>query len=136
MDKKFWLSTAAVFVVWMLFSFLVHALWLQPTYDSMTNMMRTPAEQESMFHFMLIAHVLMSAAFVWIYQRGREDKPWLQQGLRFGVAIAIMAPIPTYMIYYSVQQTPTSLWIRQSIGDSVTVLIVALVVAYLYRKPA
>ncbi len=136
MDKKFWLSTIAVFVVWMMCSFLVHALWLQPTYDSMTNMMRTPAEQEGLFHFMLIAHLLMSAAFVWIYQRGHESKPWLQQGLRFGIAVAIMAPIPTYMIYYAVQQTPTSLWIRQSIGDSVAVILVALVVAYLNRSKA
>jgi hypothetical protein len=136
MDKKFVVSTVVVFVVWMLGSFLVHGLWLGPTYESMTNMMRPLAEQEAMMHFMLIAHLLMAAAFVWIYQRGNEDKPWLQQGLRFGIAIALLAPIPTFMIYYTVQQTPATLAISQSIGDSVVVIVVALVAAFLNKKAA
>ncbi len=136
MNKKFLISTVAVFVVWMLGSFMVHALWLQSTYDTMTNMMRPMAEQESLFPFMLIAHLMMAGAFVWIYQRGNEDKPWLQQGLRFGVAVAVLAPIPTYMIYYTVQQTPPTLAINQSIGDTIVVVVVALVAAFLNRKPA
>ena len=136
MDKKFFISTIVVFVVWMLGSFVVHGLWLGPTYETMTNMMRPVAEQESMMHFMLIAHLLMSAAFVWIYQRGNEDKPWVQQGIRFGIAVALLAPIPTFMIYYTVQQTPASLAINQSIGDSALVIVVALVTAFLNRKAA
>lgn len=134
MSKKFLISWAAVFVVWMAGSFLVHALWLGETYAGMTNMMRPPAEQEGLFHFMLLAHVLMAGAFVWIYQRGVEDKSWVQQGLRFGVAVAIFAPIPTYMIYYTVQQTPTALAVQQAVGDSVLVVIVALVAAFLNRR--
>ena len=136
MDKKFFISTIVVFVVWMLGSFVVHGLWLGPTYETMTNMMRPVAEQESMMHFMLIAHLLMSAAFVWIYQRGNEDKPWVQQGIRFGIAVALLAPIPTFMIYYTVQQTPASLAINQSIGDSALVIVVALVTAFLNKKAA
>ena len=136
MDKKFLMSTVAVFVVWMIGSFLVHGLWLTSTYETLTNMMRPLEEQESLFHFMLIAHLLMAAAFVWIYQRGNEDKPWMQQGLRFGIAIAILAPIPTFMIYYTVQQTPGMLAVQQSIGDSVTVIVVGLVTAFLNRNTA
>jgi hypothetical protein len=136
MDKKFLISTVAVFVVWMIGSFLVHGLWLTSTYETLTNMMRPLEEQESLFHFMLIAHLLMAGAFVWIYQRGNEDKPWMQQGLRFGIAIAILAPIPTFMIYYTVQQTPGMLAVQQSIGDSVTVIVVGLVTAFLNRNTA
>ncbi len=87
-------------------------------------------------HFMLIAHVMMAGAFVWIYERGKEDKPWMQQGLRFGIAIALLAPIPTFMIYYTVQQTPAMLAVQQSIGDSVVVIVVALVAAFLSRSNA
>jgi hypothetical protein len=136
MDRKFLISTAAVFVVWMMGSFLVHGLWLGSTYEGLTNMMRPLDEQEGLFPFMLLAHVLMAGAFVWIYQRGMEDKPWQAQGLRFGIAIAIMAPIPTYMIYYTVQQTPVMLAVKQSIGDSIVVIMVALAVAFLNRKTA
>jgi hypothetical protein len=84
---------------------------------------------------MLIAHALMAAAFVWIYQRGQEDKPWMAQGLRFGVAVALLAPIPMFMIYYVVQQTPGMLAVQQSIGDGITVLILGLLVAFLNKAP-
>jgi hypothetical protein len=40
------------------------------------------------------------------------------------------------MIYYSVQQTPGMLAVQQSIGDSVVVIIVGLVTAFLNRKTA
>jgi hypothetical protein len=73
---------------------------------------------------------------VWIYQRGNEDKPWVQQGLRFGIAVAILAPIPTFMIYYTVQQIPGMLAVQQSIGDSVVLIVVGLVAAFLNRKTA
>ncbi len=133
MNKKFLISWVVAFVVWMAGSFLVHVLWLGETYAGMTNMMRPEAEAQALFHFMLLAHVLMAAAFVWIYQRGCEDKPWMEQGLRFGIAIAVLAPIPTFMIYYTVQQTPGMLAVQQSIGDSVVVIVLALVVAFLNK---
>ena len=136
MNKKFVLSWIAVFVVWMAGSFLLHGLYLGETYADMTNMIRPEAEQQTMMHFMLIAHVLMAGAFVWIYQRGTEAKPWLQQGLRFGLAIAIMMPIPTYMIYYTVQQTPGDLAVKQIVGDSIVVIIAALVAAFMNRDSA
>jgi len=136
MDKKFLISTVAVFVVWMVGSFLVHGVWLGSHYETMPNMMRPMEETESMMHFMLIAHVLMAGVFVWIYQRGKEDKPWLQQGLRFGIAISLLAPIPTFMIYYTVQQTPAQLAVGQAVGDSLVVIVVALVAAFLGRETA
>ncbi len=136
MNKKFLISWIAVFVVWMIGSMLVHGIWLGPTYEGLADMMRPMEEQEALMHFMLIAHVLMAGAFIWIYERGREDKPWMQQGLRFGIAIAVLAPIPTFMIYYTVQQTPGMLAVQQSIGDTIVVVVVALVAAFLSRSDA
>ena len=136
MNKKFLISWVVVFVVWMMGDFLLHDLWLHESYLALTNMMRPEAEAMSLFHFMLIAHLLMAGAFVWIYQRGQEDKPWMAQGLRFGVAIALLVPIPTFMVYYTVQQTPGMLAVQQSIGDSILVLILGMLVAFLNKAPA
>jgi hypothetical protein len=133
MNKKFVISWVAVFVVWMVGSFLHHGMWLAADYAALGDMMRSPQEQEGLMHFMLLAHVIMAAAFVWIYQRGREAKPWLQQGLRYGVAIALIAPIPMFMIYYVVQPTPAALAIKQAIGDSVILLVLGVLVAFLNK---
>jgi hypothetical protein len=136
MHRSFFIAWLAVFVVWMAASYLVHGVWLGDTYAGMTNMFRPEEDQMKLFPFMLVAHVIMAGAFVWIYQRGQEDKPWLQQGIRFGIAIALLAPIPMYMIYYTVQQMPGALAHNQIIGDSITVVVVGIVVAFLSRNNA
>lgn len=103
MNKKFLTSWAAVFVVSMLGGFLIHAVWLDAIYQGMTNIMRPAAEQEALFHFMLLGHAIMAAAFVWIYERGKEDKPWLQQGLRIGdrYSVGSRIPEPTHRVGFS-----------------------------------
>lgn len=136
MNKKFVISWVAVFIVWMAGSFAVHGAWLSDLYGTLPNIMRTEAESQALFHLMLLAHLVMAGAFVWIYQRGAEDKPWLPQGLRFGVAVALLAPIPMFTIYYVVQQIPGALAVRQSIGDSLVVIVAALVAAFLNRDSA
>lgn len=134
MNKKFLISWVVVFVAWMAGSVLLHGVMLGEDYSAMTGVMRTDEAQEGLMHFMLLAHVLMAGAFVWIYQRGIDNNAWMQQGLRFGIAVSIMAPIPTYMIYYVVQDMSGMLAVKQAVGDSVLVVVLALIVAAL-NKP-
>jgi len=136
MNKKFFISWIAAFVVWMIGSFLVHGTWLAGTYAEMTDIMRPEEEQMGLIHIMLLAHVILAGAFVWIYQRGNEDKPWLAQGVRFGIAIAMVSAVPLFMIYYVVQQTPGDLAVRQMIGDTAVLIAVGLVTAFLNRGNA
>ena len=134
MNKKFLVSWVVVFVVWMAGSFAVHGFWLNSIYATMPDIMRTEAETQALFHLMLLGHILMAGAFVWIYQRGINAGPWLPQGLRFGAAIALLAPIPTYMIYYVVQKMPGMLAVQQAIGDGLLVIVLGVIVAAL-NKP-
>jgi hypothetical protein len=83
---------------------------------------------------MLLAHVILAGAFVWIYARGVEAKPWLGQGLRYGVAIALLTIVPTYLIYYAVQPMPGSTVAKQILFDGVLVLILGAVTAFVYRQ--
>lgn len=66
MYKRFWLSTLAIFVLAMATDFLLHGLILRRDYALMPNLMRTEADSQHYFGWMLLAHALMSGAFVWI----------------------------------------------------------------------
>ena len=62
---------------------------------------RRAARLHQYIPLMLLAHVLLAGSFVWIYTRGREPgKPWMGQGVRFGIAVALLTVVPTYMIYF------------------------------------
>ena len=105
MNKRFFIAWAAVFVVWMAASFVVHGLLLHPDYAQLPSLFRTDADSQQYFPLMILAHVVMAGAFVWIYARGAEAKAWLGQGLRYGLAVALLTIVPTYVIYFAVQPT-------------------------------
>lgn len=133
MNKKFLIAWAVVFVAWMAGSFLVHGVLLHDDYAQLPNLMRTETEAQQYFPLMLLAHVIMAGAFVWIYSRGIEAKPWLSQGIRFGIAVALLGVVPIYMIYYVVQPMPGMLVVKQVIFDGILVAILGAIVAFLYR---
>lgn len=133
MNKKFLISWLVIFVVWMAGSVVVHGVLLQAEYSQLPNLFRPDTEAQNYMHLMLIAHVLLAGAFVWIYQRGREEKPWLAQGLRFGLAVAMLAAIPTYMIYYVVQPMPGMMAVKQALFDSILLLVLGAVTAFLNK---
>lgn len=135
MNAKCLIATLVIFILWMAGGFVVHGQLLADEYLA-TNLMRPVEEQQQYFVWMIIAHLLMAFAFVWIYSRGRESKPWLGQGLRFGVAITLLAVVPVYLIYYTMQPLSGMLVVRQIAYDTIVTLILGVVVAFLYRDKA
>ena len=135
MDKKFLVSWLILFVCWMFGSFVVHGVLLQGDYSALVpRLFRSPEDAQVFFPLMIVAHIFLSGAFVWIYTRGVEPKPWLAQGLRFGAAVALLTAIPTYMIYYVVQPMPGMTVVKQMVFDSILILVLGAVVAMLYRR--
>ena len=137
MNKTFWLAWLVVFIAWFMGSFLVHGVLLHDDYMALQGkgLFRSEQDSQQYFHFMILAHVMLSGAFVWIYSRGVEAKPWLAQGARFGVAVAFLTTIPLYTIYYVVQPMPGMVVLKQIVLDSALMLILGVIVALIYRQP-
>ena len=133
MNKRFLIAWLATFVVWMTGGFIVHGTLLQADYKGLGSMFRPEADAQQYLPFMLAAHVIVAGAFTWIYARGAEAKPWLGQGLRFGLVVALLTIVPTYMIYYAVQPMPGMLVIKQIVFDGALLLVLGSVVAFVYR---
>src|SRR5262249_30105114 len=106
MNSKFVVSSAVMAVLSLVLGFIVHGWLLAPDYKALANLFRPESDQASFFPFIIIAHILIGIAFTWIYLKGREAKPYLQQGVRFGAAVALLTVIPMYLIYYAVQPMP------------------------------
>ena len=135
MNKKFIVAWIVVFIVWMAGSFVVHGVLLHEDYVKLSSLFRTEADAQKYFPLMILAHVILAGALVWIYSRGIEAAPWLSQGLRFGLAIALLTIVPTYIIYYVVQPMPSSVVVKQIVFDGVLMLILGAVTAFIYRQP-
>jgi hypothetical protein len=136
MDKKFFIAWGAIFVVWMAGSFVVHGVLLHDDYAKLPALFRPEAEAQQYFPLMILAHIILAGAFAWIYSRGVEAAPWFPQGIRFGLAIALLTVVPTYMIYYVVQPMPGLHVVKQIVFDGILMLILGVIAALIYRQPA
>jgi hypothetical protein len=136
MNKKMIVAWLVIFVAWFMGSFVVHGVLLRSDYMQLTTLFRAEPDEQKYFPLMILAHVILSGAFVWIYARGAEAKPWLAQGVRFGVAVALLTIVPTYMIYFVVQPMPGNVVIKQILFDGLLTVILGTIVAWLYRDRA
>jgi hypothetical protein len=136
MNKKFLIAWIVLFIAWMAGSFVVHGTLLHDDYAKLPNLFRPDADVQKYFPLMILAHVILAGAFVWIYTRGVEARPWLAQGLRFGIAVALLTIVPTYMIYYVVQPMPGLHVVKQIAFDGTLMLVLGAIVAFIYRQPA
>ena len=136
MGGRFWISGVVMSVLFLMSGFVVHGVLLHNDYAQLPNLLRPEAEAQGYFMWMLLADVLMGFGFTWIYLKGREPgKPAVGQGLRFGIAIAVLMTIPMYLIYYAVQPWPGAVVVKQIIYDVISVLVMGVVVALINQGP-
>ena len=134
MNKKFWISGIVVSVIAFVLSFVVQGILLVDDYTAMQRLYRTPEESQSYLHFMIVAHLLFGFALTWIYRQGvAVNKSAIGQGIRFGLAIALLMTVPTYLIYYAVQPLPGVMVARQILFDTIAVVLLGIIVALLNR---
>ena len=131
--KKIVISSMVLFVASMMLGFVIHGMLLHGDYAD-SNLTRTQEDQESKFGFMIVGHVLIAIGFTLIYRRGREDKPWPGQGIRFGLLWSLAAVVPTYLIYHAVMPFELALIGKQIAFDSVRITLLGLLAALVNKK--
>ena len=133
MTKKFGIAAAVAFVMFSGLGYLVHGYILAGEYGHYPNLWRTAEETAKHMPFVLIANVTMAIPFAWIYERGRTEKPWFGQGLRYGIAMAALVPAAKFITYYAIQPIAHELALHQILLDGAAIVLIALVVARIYK---
>lgn len=134
MDKRFWVCGLLVSIAALLLDFLVHGVLLQGDYDALVarGLMRAPGDAQHYLPYMIGAHLLIGYGLTWLYRQGVDrTRANLGQGLRFGIAIAVAATLPGYLIYYAVQPLPASLVHKQLLLGTAVTLLLGLLLAWL-----
>ncbi len=130
--KRLVLTIIVVFIVANFMGFFIHAIWLKQDYMPVANLYR-PEGQEKIL-FIVLAYLAFAIGSVWLYAHGVEDKPWLGQGMRFGIAMWLVLTIPSFFIAYAVQPVPAILMAKQVISEGVGKILLGIITAILYRR--
>ena len=139
MNVRFWISGVVMTIAAGLLGFVIHGILLAPDYTALSvigSIMRTPADSAHYVQWMVLADAAIGFGFTWIYRQGFTPmKSALGQGLRCGVAIALVSVIPMFLIYYAVEPLPWALVQRQLIYSFIQMLLLGILVALLNPAP-
>jgi hypothetical protein len=134
MDQRFWLATLAAFVTSFVLSFIGHGFLLAPDYMALQNVYRPPIFQPQYFILLLVAQLIAAGAMTALYRFGIEDRPYLGQGVRFGLLAAGISAVPYTLIAYAVTNITGALAIKQLILETIVVTAMGVAIAWFHRK--
>lgn len=127
--KKTILAVVVGFIVQLGGLFLIHGVWLKPDYAATASVWRTEQAQVARTWAMLLGTLIYVVAAVLIYVRGREAKPWIGQGVRFGILLALAVVAYSSLTGWVVLPVPHLLVEKWILGESVLAVVFGLVIA-------
>lgn len=130
-------AIVAGYVVQFVGLFLIHVVWLKQDYMDTAALWRTQDALAHRMWIMLVADLLFVIAAVLIYARGVESKPWVGQGIRFGILLALLTTINGSLAAYVILPMSHLLAVKWIIGEGILNIVLGLVIAVICQpKPA
>ena len=122
-------AIVAGFVVQLCGLFVIHSIWLKQDYLNTAYLWRALEAQVARTWAMLLGTLIYAAAAVMIYIRGVESKPWMGQGLRFGILLWLVTVVYSSLSGWVILPIPHMLAVKWMIGEGLLCLVFGLVVA-------
>lgn len=135
--KKYSIAVVISFVAMMLLGYVFHGVMLKPSYATLpAGMMRSEADFNAHFHWLALGHLIFALAATWIYAYGVENKPWLAQGVRYGLALWAVGTLFPNFVMFAVQPWERMIMVKGTLADLVVMLVAGLCIAGVYRGSA
>ncbi len=132
MNKRFWMAFVACYVVGQVIGFLVHGVWLNPTYEALAAIFRPKAEMDSMMWLMFVSSAIALFAFCYVFTKGYEGRG-VAEGVRYGLWLRLLVGIPNAMDQFWVYPVPADLAIKWGVTNVAYFVILGAVLAAIYK---
>ncbi len=133
--KKYAGATVATFLIVVATNWFVHGYLLQSRYQRIVLTFRPIEVIRARMWIVLVGELLFSIAFVYVYARGLEPKPWLGQGIRYGAVIWLMTVVPAALAEFVTFYIPHRLTLDWIGAGLVQLLMAGVVVAAIVGNP-
>lgn len=135
--KKVIGAIVAGFVVQLGGLFLIHSVILKQDYVDTGSVWRSYEAQTARIWAMLLAVLIYVIGAVLIYLRGVAAKPWVGQGIRFGILMALVSVVYGSLSGWVIMPIPHMLAVKWIVYESILSVVFGLVVGAICQpKPA
>lgn len=132
--KKMFIAVLTVFIILEVTGYIIHGLLLSKTYEELASVFRPMEEMNALMWRMWVADVVWSYFFVFIFNKGFQNKG-LIEGVRYGIYISLFMNFIAAVAQNAVYPIPYTLSVQWFIYGTIQNVILGVVVAYL-AKPA
>jgi hypothetical protein len=130
--KQLLIAFVAVYVVGQVLGYLIHQVWLAPTYASLASVWRPEAALQSKMWIMFVTSAFFSFFFCYVFARGYEGKG-LAEGVRYGLIIGLFFGVSNAYDQYVVYPIPYSLALKWFLSSLAYCIVVGIVAAAIYK---
>jgi hypothetical protein len=130
------LAAVAAWVLYMAMGYLVHGVLLRDTYLQYAGVMRPEAEANAILPVNFGLVLVGFFAFAYAYAKGYEGGSGVQEGLRFGVLVAIMLCTFVSIWQYMVWPAGRGLLAAWLVDYVVEFALYGMVVGVIYKPAA
>ena len=132
--KKLALAVLVGYLVLFGLGYVIHTIWLGPTYASLPDTWRLMDQMQRKMWIMWVGNLLFAVMFAYVYTRGMENKPWMGQGIRYGILMTLLVAIPTTLSEYVVYRIPYTLAIKWIAAGALQCIVLGVIVAFFCKK--
>jgi archaellum biogenesis protein FlaJ (TadC family) len=109
--------------------FLIHSVLLRQDYVDTAALWRPHEAQVMRAWAMLLAVLIYVVGAVLVYMRGVERKPWIGQGIRFGILLALVVVVYSSLSAWVILPIPHMLAVKWIVSESLLSVVFGLAVA-------
>jgi len=109
--------------------FLIHSVLLRQDYVDTAALWRPREAQIMRVWAMLLAVLIYVIGAVLVYVRGVEQKPWMGQGIRFGILLTLVAVVYSSLSGWVILPIPHMLAVKWIVSESLLSVVFGLAVA-------
>ncbi len=130
--KRLLLAILAGFVFIFATDFVVHAIWLGPDYKATAALWRPEAEMQGRFALMLLAQLLCSIAFIYIWAKTGWRRRTIRDGCVYGFWMGLFQQITTIVLYV-VAPMPMELAAKWFLSGILQAILLGALAALIYK---
>lgn len=132
-NKKVWVGFVAVYIVLALCESIINMVLLADDWKSISHLMRP--EDQQMIWIYFVTYIFLAYFFTWIFSKGYENKG-IMEGVRYGLAVALMMVLPWSYGMYASMDIPYSLTLKMFIYGTIEMVLAGIVLAWIFgMKP-
>ncbi|MGB9665325.1 MAG: hypothetical protein ACPL25_10485 [Ignavibacteria bacterium] len=133
-SKKFWLTFILVFVTFVVTSYLIYGLIMQPTFQDpeVSKVFRPESEMMSKMWVAYLMDLVWSFFFVFFFAKGYENRG-IMEGVRFGFYIGLFYFMVAFYQSYVYYPVPYKLVLQMFLWGLVQSVLCGIVAALVYK---